>query len=216
MLYFIYSSFLSQWFELTMSQIKETTAWEWIAAVLGALEVVLAMMNVRVLYVAGGISTAIYCWLMAKTGLYAESILNIYYLAMSIYGLWIWSYGVQKVIPQVSECNRKDWMTTLGITAGAFIVLYFCLAKFTNSTVPGWDAWVSATAWAGMWQLAKRKIENWLTLNLSNAFAIPLLFYKKLPLTALLTLFLFIVALFGYYKWKKILQESSKTSEALL
>jgi nicotinamide mononucleotide transporter len=52
--------------------------------------------------------------------------------------------------------------------------------------------------------LARRKIENWLLLNISNAFAIPLLFYKALPLLALLTIFLFIVACIGYVDWLKI------------
>jgi len=42
-------------------------------------------------------------------------------------------------------------------------------------------------------------------LNISNLFAIPLLFYKQLPLYAALTIFLFIVALFGYYDWRKII-----------
>jgi nicotinamide mononucleotide transporter len=81
------------------------------------------------------------------------------------------------------------------------------LKYYTDSTVPYWDAWVSATAWAGMWLLAKRKIENWILLNISNAFAIPLLFHKNLPLYALLTLFLFIVAVQGYFKWNKILKQ---------
>jgi nicotinamide mononucleotide transporter len=73
------------------------------------------------------------------------------------------------------------------------------------------DAWVSATAWAGMWLLAKRKIENWILLNISNAFAIPLLFYKQLPLYALLTAFLFIVAVLGYFDWMKILKQKNET-----
>jgi len=72
------------------------------------------------------------------------------------------------------------------------------------------DAWVSATAWAGMWLLAKRKIENWILLNVSNAFAIPLLLYKQLPLFAALTLFLFIVAIFGYYQWRKLVREENE------
>jgi nicotinamide mononucleotide transporter len=62
---------------------------------------------------------------------------------------------------------------------------------------------VSATACAGMWLLAKHKIENWILLNISNAIAIPLLVYKGIPLTACLTLFLFIVACFGYFNWRK-------------
>lgn len=55
-----------------------------------------------------------------------------------------------------------------------------------------------------MWLLARRKIENWILLNVSNFIAIPLLFYKELALFALLTVFLFIVAIMGYFKWKKI------------
>jgi nicotinamide mononucleotide transporter len=69
--------------------------------------------------------------------------------------------------------------------------------------VPVWDAFVSATAWAGMWLLARRKVENWVFLNISNLFAVPLLFYKKLPMFAVLTVFLFVVACFGYFDWKR-------------
>jgi nicotinamide mononucleotide transporter len=61
--------------------------------------------------------------------------------------------------------------------------------------------------------LAKRKIENWILLNISNAFAIPLLFYKHLPLYALLTLFLFIIAIQGFFKWKKAIAVAHKSDE---
>ena len=95
-------------------------------------------------------------------------------------------------------------MITLSISLGGWLVLYLLLKNFTPSNVPVWDALVSSTAWAGMWLLARRKIENWILLNISNLFAIPLLFYKQLPLFALLTLFLFIIAFFGYFDWRRI------------
>src|SRR5690606_30519480 len=107
-----------------------------------------------------------------------------------------------------------DWYITSLIVVSGFLLLYLALDHFTDSTVPAWDAWVSATAWAGMWLLAKRKLENWLLLNISNAFAIPLLAYKGVHLYALLTLFLFIVAIFGYIEWKRIIrrQRDDKTT----
>ena len=74
-----------------------------------------------------------------------------------------------------------------------------------------WDAWITATAWAGMWLLARRKIENWILLNISNAFAIPLLAYKGLHLYSLLTVYLFIVAIFGYFEWRKLIHRSKST-----
>src|SRR5690606_34006119 len=95
-----------------------------------------------------------------------------------------------------------------------FGLLYFILDRFTSSTVPVWDAWISATAWAGMWLLARRKIENWILLNVSNLFAIPLLFHKGLPLYGLLTVFLFIIAIFGYQEWLKILKQEKAKEQA--
>jgi nicotinamide mononucleotide transporter len=55
-----------------------------------------------------------------------------------------------------------------------------------------------------MWLLARRKLENWILLNISNIFAIPLLWQKQLVLFSALTLFLFIVAIFGFYDWRAI------------
>jgi nicotinamide mononucleotide transporter len=126
---------------------------------------------------------------------------------MSVYGWWYWIKKRNEPPVKITRCNRQDWVTVSTIVVGGFALLAIMLKYYTDSTVPYWDAWVSATAWAGMWLLAKRKIENWVLLNISNAFAIPLLFHKNLPLYALLTLFLFIVAVQGYFKWNKILKQ---------
>ena len=90
-------------------------------------------------------------------------------------------------------------------------MLYFVLDKFTTSDVAGWDAFVSSTAWAGMWLLARRKLENWILLNLSNLVAVPLQFYKGIPLYGLLTAVLFVVAIFGYYNWKRLMKPEPQT-----
>lgn len=59
-----------------------------------------------------------------------------------------------------------------------------------------------------MWLLARRRVENWILLNISNAFAIPLLFQKDLPLFGVLTIFLFLVACRGYWDWLRIGRQS--------
>jgi nicotinamide mononucleotide transporter len=97
-----------------------------------------------------------------------------------------------------------------------FLGLYLCLKYFTPSTVPVADAFVSATAWAGMWLLARRKVENWVLLNISNAVAVPLLFHKQLPLYAGLTVFLFIIAVQGYFQWRKIARQNREEEKFLM
>ena len=151
--------------------------------------------------------TLLSVYILILAGLYAESLLNGYYVVMSIYGWWYWVKKKNQPVVKITYCERRDWIRVIWIVAGGFMLLFISLKSFTNSSVPVWDAWVSATAWAGMWLLAKRKIENWILLNISNLFAIPLLVYKKLPLFAALTLFLFVVAIFGYFEWRKIIHQ---------
>jgi nicotinamide mononucleotide transporter len=197
---------LQDWWNLFWQQIKETDALQWLAVLLGVAEVLLAKANKIALYPVGIAGTLMSIYILLLAGLYAECLLNGYYVVMSIYGWWYWIKKSNKPPVTVSYCNRKDWITVVLIVVISFILLAFSLKYFTSSTVPVWDAWVSATAWAGMWLLSKRKIENWVLLNISNLFAIPLLVYKQLPLFAALTLFLFIVAIIGYYDWRKIIQ----------
>src|SRR3954454_18877424 len=204
-----------EWLRLFISQLKETSLAEWAGVGFGVAEVLFAKANKIWLYPSGIISVVVSSYVFIISGLYAESLLNVYYLVMSIYGWWHWIKKKNEPALPISWCSTRDWAYTAGIVVISFSVLYFSLSHFTNSTVPFWDAWVSATAWAGMWLLAKRKIENWILLNISNAFAIPLLLYKQLPLYALLTLFLFIIAVQGYIQWKRIIAAASKSEKSV-
>ncbi|WP_149912617.1 nicotinamide riboside transporter PnuC [Sphingobacterium cavernae] len=178
----------------------------------GIIQVLLSKNNKVSNYLFGilGIISGMYVLFGAK--LYADIALNMYYLVMSVYGWWYWKTNKEASEQPITACNKREWSIVASIVIVAFIVLYFSLISFTDSDVPVWDAWVSATAWAGMWLLARRKIENWILLNISNAFAIPLLIHKDLYLFALLTTFLFIVAIFGYFKWAKIMKLEAKIS----
>ncbi len=192
---------LPESWQLLLTQLRKAPAIEWIGTCFGVAEVILARFNSILLYPAGIVSVLVSSYIFLDAGLYAEFLLNLYYLVMSVYGwyAWIRKPGVKDL--RIGFAGRREWMIAAGITGFGFIILYTALRTFTDSTVPVWDAWVSATAWAGMWLLARRRIENWILLNVSNAFAIPLLLRKELPLYALLTTILFVVAIFGYFAW---------------
>lgn len=147
---------------------------------------------------------------MSNVGLYAESFLNVYYLIMSIYGWVHWLRKKNEPALPISHTNPKEWMISGAIIFLGWLLMWQVLDRYTDSNVPLWDAWVSATAWAGMWLLARRKIENWLVLNVSNLFAIPLLVYKNMYLTSVLTLILFIVAIFGFIEWRRLYKQQQQ------
>ena len=200
---------LSYWINLLEQQLAQTSWIEWLAVGFGIAEVLFARSNKVALYPAGISATLLSLYLFIIYGLYAEALLNAYYIMMSIYGWWHWVKKKNSPPVPITFTNNKEWRIVLFIVAVGFVILYITLKNFTPSTVPLCDAFVSATAWAGMWLLAKRKVENWILLNISNAAAIPLLFYKHLPLYAALTIFLFIVAVQGYFKWKQLAKKET-------
>jgi nicotinamide mononucleotide transporter len=206
---------MQHWIDLLTDQMRHTTWLEWLAVLLGVTEVLLARKNNVLLYPAGIGSSAITITLLLEVGLYAESALSAYYIVMSIYGWYIWVRRAGQPPVKVAWATRNDWIVTLLIAFGGWGLIYLVLHHFTPSTVPVWDAWVSSTAWAGTWLLARRRIENWIVLNVSNLFAIPLLFHKNLALFSALTIFLFIVAVIAFFDWKKIYRQQNHSSSSI-
>jgi nicotinamide mononucleotide transporter len=190
-----------------LNQFLSTPLLEWIAFVFALGQVVLALFNTRFNFVAGIVSVSLYTWLFYTAGLFAESMLNAYYLGISIWGILYWKGGKRAEL-KISNANSRDWLTTVSIVILAWCCIYYVLVHYTTSTVPLQDALVASIAWAGTWLLLKRKVENWIVLNISNCIAIPLQYYKGLELTALLTVIYVVVAIFGFFSWQKKLQEN--------
>jgi len=178
---------------------------EWLSVACSVIQVLLSKSNKISNYLFGiiGIISGMFVLFTAK--LYAEIALQLYYLFMSVYGWWYWTKVTGVKFDLITKCTNKDWKIVSVIVIVGFFFFMILLDKITDSDVPVWDAWVTSTAWAGMWLLAKRKLENWILLNISNIFAIPLLIHKDLYLFAGLTVFLFVIAIFGYLNWKKIM-----------
>lgn len=153
-------------------------------------------------------------WVLYRAKLYADILLNLYYLVMSIYGWFYWKFGKQKDEAPISYSDKTEILKAAGIVIVCFTLMIYWLKYHTNSDVPYWDASVSAFAWAGMWLMAKRKMENWIFLNISNIISIPLLFYKELYIYAGLTIFLFMVGTSGYFKWQKIIKNDTSKQPA--
>jgi nicotinamide mononucleotide transporter len=195
---------IHEWLDLLKQELFRIDIIQCAVLILGVSEVLLARANSIWLYPTGIAAIVLSIFSLFTAHLYAECLLHLYYLVMSIYGWWYWASKREGTSIPITFSSQKEWYITISITMGGWIILFLFLTHLTDSDVPVWDAGVSATGWAGMWLLAKRKTENWIVLNISNAFAIPLLFYKGLPLMALLTLFLFIIACVGYVDWLKI------------
>ncbi|MCX6208869.1 MAG: nicotinamide riboside transporter PnuC [Bacteroidetes bacterium] len=191
-------------FQQFIAGIQQTTLLEFIAVVAGITSVWFSRKENILVYPIGLINTIIYTWLCFKTWqLYAEGSLNFYYTAMSIYGWYCWSNKKNNTPLSITFNTKKDWIYSLSFFVFSWIILFFVLKKYTNSNVPLADSFASASAYTAMWQMAKKKIENWLWWIITNIASIPLYFYKHAVFTSFQYVVFLILAIAGYIEWKR-------------
>jgi nicotinamide mononucleotide transporter len=157
------------------------------------------------LWFFGIISSIFYTVVFVESGLYADMSLQVYYIAISIYGWIHWKKGhiSQKEEIPATFMARKDWIIAGIGTIVVYLLYYFILTRYTDSTVPVTDSIVGALSVVGTWMLAKKFIENWLVWIVADAICVGLYIYKDLYPTSVLNVIYTIMAGVGYWQWKK-------------
>jgi nicotinamide mononucleotide transporter len=186
-----------------------TTWYEVVGVITGIASVWFSKNEDILVYPVGLISTLIYVYLSVDGHLFGEASVNIYYSVMSIYGwiLWARKTSDNTHLLHITWSTKKEWMHHLLFFAAFYVAIFFCLTylkqQFYASTLPAADAFASATAFTGMWLMAKKKIESWYWWIATNIASIPLYFVKGLAVTSLYYCILLILAAFGLMEWKK-------------
>lgn len=171
------------------------------------------------LWITGIIMPAIYIFVYYDAGLYADFGINIYYLGAAIYGWMMWKYGTflrkkllgkevaqQEELPITHMPVRYLWpLTTIFVLA--LMGIAWILIEFTDSNVPWLDSFTTALSIIGMWMLARKYVEQWWAWIGVDAVSTGLYIYKGLDYTAALYGLYTIIAIFGYFKWKKMMRK---------
>ena len=107
----------------------------------------------------------------------------------------------------ITISNKKDWINQLLFFSAFYKGLYFALVYIKNSFAPGaipWaDAFASASAFTGMWLMAKKKVESWIWWIITDIASVPLYFIKGYVFTSVYYFILLIMAIFGLVAWIK-------------
>jgi nicotinamide mononucleotide transporter len=188
----------------------KNTGWlEYLAVFAGIASVWFSRIENILVYPVGLINTIIYIWLSFKYHLLGEATVNFYYTIMSIYGWVLWAKRNQQHqhVVVITSSSIKEWRNHLLFFAFFYISIFIALTYLKKGFAPGaipWaDALASATAFTGMWLMARKKVESWYWWIATNIASIPLYFVKGLVFTSVFYFILFIMAIFGLYEWKK-------------
>jgi nicotinamide mononucleotide transporter len=195
---------LQQFFE----NLRQTTTLEYVAVVAGIVSVVFSRKENIWVYPTGLINTIIYIYLSFKFDLIGEASVNFYYTVMSVYGWWLWSKKDQRKRPvlQVTFSDKRQWLEQLLFFLFFYAAIFWALTylqRYFSGAIPWADAFASATAYTGMWLMAKKKVESWWWWIATNIASIPLYFVKGLVFTSVYFVVLLVLAVTGLVEWQK-------------
>lgn len=190
-----------------LSGLRQTSFLEFIAVISGIVSVWYSKKENILVYPTGLINTTVYVYLSVKYNLFGEASVNLYYTIMSIYGWIIWARKNEKQehVLHITRSTTREWLVHLAFFLFFYVTIFFSLTylkqAFSANTIPWGDSFASATAFTGMWLMARKKVESWYWWMATNAASIPLYFIKGLVFTSVFYVILLILSVSGLIEW---------------
>jgi nicotinamide mononucleotide transporter len=179
---------------------------EVLGAILGLIYIFLSIRQNIFTWPVGLLTSAFYIYVFFESKFYADMALQVYYVAISIYGWYYWLKGnpeEENELP-VSQTPWKFWLPLSVISLALFLVIAYVLKRFTDSPVPFGDAFTTAFSLTATWMLARKYIETWLIWIVVDIVSTVLYVAKGLWATVILFVVYTTMAAVGYYQWKKL------------
>jgi len=210
---------MNELFQSIFDGLIHTTPLEAIAVIMGIVSVWYSRKENILVYPTGLINTTLYIYLSFKGHLLGEASVNLYYTIMSLYGWYLWTRKTEdktNFVLQITHSNKKEWIQQSIFFGVIYVIIYLLLTyaktAFAPEAIPWADAFASATAYTGMWLMAKKKVESWIWWILTNIASIPLYFIKGYAFTSVQFMVLLILAIAGWISWNQKSKEI-KTNE---
>ena len=184
-----------------LRELYATSAAEFVAVVLGVSYVLLILKCNRLGWLAGAASSIIYVYLAARAHLPMQSVLQFYYVVMSVYGWRNWTRAQQQQGGGIGRWPVRNHVLALLAIALLSALTAQWLRRETHAAWPYLD---SMTTWISLfatWLIARLKLENWLYWIAADSVMVYLFAAQGYPFTAALFLTYMVIAVFGFREW---------------
>lgn len=180
-----------------------------------------------IVYLILAVQEIIWCWLFGilaslvtifnfyEHQIYAEAIVNMYYVLAAIYGWYHWNELKKKNqsarIP-VQVWSLQKHMTFYLSTTCIALVWGSIMHRHTDSPRPYIDAATASFSFLTTYMEARKVLTTWINWFVINVFLVYLQLDRHIPLYAGLSGFFAFMSIRGFFRWRKSyrkLQESS-------
>lgn len=177
---------------------------EWIAAILGVINVALVVMRSVWNFPVALVMVTLYAFVFWDAKLYSDAGLQGFFFAANVAGWAAWASSKSKegevAVRALSASSR------LACLIGSLLITLcwgWFMATNTDASYPYWDASILVLSIAGQLLMIGRYVENWWWWIVVNVTSIGLYLAKGLYPTMLLYVILLAMALFGLIAWER-------------
>lgn len=192
----------SAWLDALAQAWAAQSAWEILAVALALAYLLLAVRQNPLCWIAALLSTSIYTALFWQVQLVMQSALNAYYLAMAVYGWWLWRRGGDgQATLRIGRWPLSRHALALTVVLALSVVSGSLLGRHSDAAWPYLDSLVTWGAVVTTFMVARKVLENWAWWMVINALAIVLFVDRGMALTAALHATYLVISVFGWRRW---------------
>ena len=155
---------------------------------------------------------------VARALLYADVVLNLYYVVMNAYGWYYWVYGGKQLrvsqgelLPQ--RLARCTLIRLRGITLIGSFVMGFYFARYTQAEMAYVDSLTTVASFVAMWMSARKLLSSWVAWFVIDVMQIGLYIVKGMNANSGLFLYAglygvyLLMAVYGWLQWRQRMAE---------
>jgi nicotinamide mononucleotide transporter len=180
---------------------------------LTAAAIVLAGRNSVHTWWTGIVGCALFGALFAHSQLYADVLLQAFFVATGVFGWWKWLRGASGQPLPISHSSLASLLWTVPVGIGATAAYGALLHYYTDAFAPFFDSAVLVFSVIAQVLMMQRRVENWPFWLLVNTIAAPLYFSRGLYLTAALYAGFWINAIVSWLWWRKLAAGQAHAAE---
>jgi len=176
---------------------------ECVGAVTGIVCVALAARAHIATWPVGLVSVGVYAVFFFRIQLYADSALQLFYVATGVYGWRHWARGgPERSLAPIRMLGNGARRGVLGGAATAAAVTGFLLKTRTDASLPYWDAFTTCFSIAAQLLLMRKVLESWALWIAVDVAAIGVYFVKEAYVTCGLYAVFLGLATWGGLAWR--------------
>ncbi|WP_375561038.1 nicotinamide riboside transporter PnuC [Bernardetia sp. OM2101] len=107
----------------------------------------------------------------------------------------------------ITHMPIKFWVISMVVGIAGVFGFGAWFSTLPNASVPYFDAFTTSFSVVGQFQLAKRWVENWIFWFVIDVVCVGIYYYKELYFTTGLYSVFLVLAVLGYFEWKKQMNE---------